>query len=212
MQQYQTESAALNAILDIHNSEVRAEIESQIARAADGGEACMIEARTLARNWCARTELARALEIIASIDLVGIRCNAAGDVVVRAGNAKAEIVERFASESDAKAFAADYAWQYSNGLVIVFADGSVDDGIRRRLDPSDLIDAHITDPRVDRCDWDGVWPLLDSDGFIVDTITSDSVEVLKLVPARWNGEVLVATDPEQHAEAYAFAASIGGRE
>lgn len=38
MQQYQTESAALNAILDIHNSEVRAEIESQIARAADGGE------------------------------------------------------------------------------------------------------------------------------------------------------------------------------
>ena len=155
MSQHQTDTEAYRAIANVVPFRVRDAIGAQIARAADGEDFCLIEARTLARNHCSAEARQHALDVIASIDFDAIRSTAT-------------------------------------------------------VTPADLVNAHFTDPRFERADWDGLWPHLDADGFILDAVDADSIQLLGLVPVRWNGQALVAGDPEQHADAFAFRASIRG--
>lgn len=74
MNKYRTETEAYRALVNVVPFCVRDAIEAEINRAAEGGEPCLIEARTLARKYCSsRENTEHALEVINAIDFDAIR-------------------------------------------------------------------------------------------------------------------------------------------
>ncbi len=71
---YQTETDAYRALVNVVPFCVRDAIGAEIARAAEGGKPCLIEAHTLARKYCSsKATRDHAIEVMNDIDFDAIR-------------------------------------------------------------------------------------------------------------------------------------------